>query len=584
MPMKNYIKYSFHLLPVLVIILGITVTFIITFLAYKDLILIKKQAFENTCQEYENKILSQLKANEQVLYNSAAFIASSDSISRSEWKTFQTINKSLTELPGIQGIGFVLKIHPEGLAGFEQRIRNEGFPDFRVQPEGEREIYTSVLFIEPFSGKNLKAFGFDGYTEPVRNKAMKMACENDMVTLSDKVTLIQESDTLIQPGTIMFAPVYMKEIPNETVNERCAALKGWVFCPFRMNDLLTAIIGDLKDPYLDLKIFENNLQNQEQLLFKSEDVTETTETPYSIYHNIPMMFNQKTWNLKFTKYQPLPFYFTSRILTVFITCIVISLLVFLLAVNWVKTHQKSNKISVLNNELEKTNLNKDRFISVLAHDLRSPLNSLLGFTELLKEKTEQLKPNELKSYTRFIDESARNILRLLDDLLLWAKIDSGKFPFSPEKMDVSELCRKIVHDFALIASRKNISLFPVIPDQPLYISADMMMIKTVLRNLIDNAIKFSFEDGRIDIPVEKTGNMISISVKDFGTGMAPEVKAKLFDISTITTITGTSGEKGTGMGLILCADLTKKNNGEILVDSTEGSGTVIKLIFPEFKS
>ncbi len=582
MPMKNYIKYSFHLLPVLVIILGITVTFIITFLAYKDLILIKKQAFENTCQEYENKILSQLKANEQVLYNSAAFIASSDSISRNEWKTFQTINKSLTELPGIQGIGFVLKIHPEGLAGFEQRIRDEGFTDFRVQPEGEREIYTSVLFIEPFSGKNLKAFGFDGYTEPVRNKAMKMACENDMVTLSDKVTLIQESDTLIQPGTIMFAPVYKKEIPNETVNERCAALKGWVFCPFRMNDLLTAIIGDLKDPYLDLKIFENNLQNQEQLLFKSEDVSETTETPNLITYIVPMVFNGKTWFLKFTKYQPGPDYLSSRIITVFLICFTISLLAFLLAVNWVKTHQKSNEISVLNNELEKINLNKDRFISVLAHDLRSPLNSLLGFTELLKEKTEQLKPNELKSYTRFIDESARNILRLLDDLLIWAKIDSGKFPFNPEKTDVSELCRNIVNDYTLIAGRKNISLSPDIPAEPLYINADKMTLKTVFRNLIDNAIKFSFEGGTIEILAKKDQSHVTIFIKDYGTGMAPEVKEKLFDISKITTIIGTSGEKGTGMGLILCADLVKKNNGEIQVDSIAGNGTTIKMIFPVF--
>lgn len=580
--MKNYIKYSFHFLPVLVIILGITVTFIITFLAYKDLKLIKKQAFENTCQEYENKILSQLKVNAQALYNSAAFIASSDSISRSEWKNFQSINKSLTELPGIQGIGYIIKIHPESLAGYEQRIRNEGFPDFRVKPEGDREIYTSVLFIEPFSARNLNAFGFDGYTEPVRNKAMKMACENDFVTISDKVTLKQGTDSLVQPGTIMFAPVYKYEMPKGNINERIAALKGWVFCPFRMNDLISEIIGDIEDPYFDMKIFENNLQNQEQLLFKSDEVAETLETPYLITYNVPMVFNGKTWLLKFTKYQPLPFYYSSRILTVFITCFIISLLAFLLAVNWVKTHQKSNEISILNGELEKTNLSKDRFISVLAHDLRSPLNSLLGFTELLKEKTDQLKPNELKSFTHYIDESARNILRLLDDLLTWAKIDSGKFPFNPEKTDVSELCRNIVNDYTLIAARKNISLSPDIPAEPIYINADKMTLKTVFRNLIDNAIKFSFEGGTIEILAENTGNHITISVKDFGTGMAPEVKEKLFDISTITTITGTSGEKGTGMGLILCADLVRKNKGEIMVNSIEGSGTVITLTFPEF--
>ncbi len=580
--MKNHNKYRIHFLPFLVFSIGIIVTFIITFLAYKDLKLIKKQAFENICQEYENKISSQLKANEQVLYSSAAFIAASDSISRSEWKIFQSINKSLTELPGIQGIGYIIRIHPESLADFEQRIRNEGFPDFRVQPEGNREIYTSVLFIEPFMGRNLNAFGFDGYTEPVRNNAMKMACEYDMVTLSDKVTLKQETDSLVQPGTIMFAPVYKKEMPIETAHERCSALKGWVFCPFRMNDLISGILGDLKDPYLDLKIFENNLQNQEQLLFKSTDISETIETPYSISHNIPMIFNQKTWNLRFTKYQPLPLYYSSRVLTVFITCVIISLLAVLLAVSWMKMHQKSNKISVLNKELEKTNLSKDRFISVLAHDLRSPLNTLLGFTELLKEKTDQLEPAELKSFTRYIDDSARNIFRLLDDLLTWAKIDSGKFPFNPEKTDVPELCRNIVNDYTLIAARKNISLNPEIPAEPLYINADIMTLKTVLRNLIDNAIKFSFEGGRIDILTEKKQSHISISVKDYGTGMAPEVKSKLFDISTITTVTGTSGEKGTGMGLILCADLVKKNNGEILVDSIAGSGTTIKITFPEF--
>ncbi len=580
--MKNHNKYRIHFLPFLVFSIGIIVTFIITFLAYKDLKLIKKQAFENICQEYENKISSQLKANEQVLYSSAAFIAASDSISRSEWKIFQSINKSLTELPGIQGIGYIIRIHPESLADFEQRIRNEGFPDFRVQPEGNREIYTSVLFIEPFSGRNLNAFGFDGYTEPVRNNAMKMACEYDMVTLSDKVTLKQETDSLVQPGTIMFAPVYKKEMPIETAHERCSALKGWVFCPFRMNELISGILGDQKDPYLDLKIFENNLQNQEQLLFKSTDVSETIETPYSISHNIPMIFNQKTWNLRFTKYQPLPLYYSSRVLTVFITCVIISLLAVLLAVSWMKMHQKSNKISVLNKELEKTNLSKDRFISVLAHDLRSPLNTLLGFTELLKEKTDQLEPAELKSFTRYVDDSARNIFRLLDDLLTWAKIDSGKFPFNSEKTDVPELCRNIVNDYTLIAARKNISLNPEIPAEPLYINADIMTLKTVLRNLIDNAIKFSFEGGRIDILTEKKQSHISISVKDYGTGMAPEVKSKLFDISTITTVTGTSGEKGTGMGLILCADLVKKNNGEILVDSIAGSGTTIKITFPEF--
>ena len=567
------------LLPYLVLLAGILLTELITILSFKDLKLINQQAFENTCQDYKNKILSQLKANAQVLYSSAAYISSSDSITRNEWKLFQFQNKSLNELPGIQGIGYVKKIQAGQLEQFEKLIRKEGFPDFRVKPEGPREFYTSVLYIEPFSGRNLIAFGFDAFTEPVRKKAMVLAEKSNAVVISDKVFLLQDSVSEKSPGTIMFVPIF-KNYSTHDNNNSAQYLAGWVFSPFRMNDLITGITGEWENENLNLTIYDNEGINPGSELFDSDSICTTNQTNHYYSREMPLVFNGKTWTLHFTKYQSTPDYFSFRVVAVFLAGIFISFLLFVLAINWLKMKNKSDEIFILNQELEKSNLNKDRFISVLAHDLRSPFNTLLGFTDLLNDKFEQINQNEKKTYTKYIHDSAHSIFRLLDDLLTWARLDAGKFPFNPAKTDLSEICKTVVADYAIVALKKNIQLETENADNAHFVYADNMMLKTILRNLVDNAIKFSPENGIVKIRLTNTENKIVVSVCDNGVGMTAEEKVKLFNISTIYTKPGTANEKGTGMGLILCSDLVKKHNGNIWVESAPGSGTTVSFSLP----
>ena len=570
-------KRSF--LPYLVLLAGLLLTEAITILSFKDLKLIKQQAFESTCQDYKNKILSQLKANAQVLYSSAAFISSSDSTTRSEWKLFQSQNRSLSELPGIQGVGYIKKIQPEQLVQFEKTVQKEGFPDFKVKPEGEREFYTSVLYIEPFSGRNLIAFGFDAFTEPVRKKAMMLAEESNAAVISDKVFLLQETDQKKSPGTIMFVPVF-KNYSTPANNNSTQYFAGWVFSPFRMNDLITGIAGEWNNENLNLNIYDNEGINPDLILFNSDSICMTKQTTHLYTIELPLVFNGKIWTLHFTKYQSTPDYFSIRVIAVFLAGIFISFLLFVLAINWLKMKNKSDEIFILNKELEKSNLNKDRFISVLAHDLRSPFNTLLGFTDLVNDKFEQLSENEQKTYSKYIHDSAHSIFRLLDDLLTWARLDAGKFPFHPAKTDLSEICKTVVDDYAIVALNKKIQLETENVDDPHIVYADNMMLKTVLRNLVDNAIKFSSQNGLVKISFANTENKIVVSVSDNGVGMTAEEKARLFNISTIYTKTGTANEKGTGMGLVLCSDLVKKHNGFIWVDSAPGNGTTVSFSLP----
>ncbi|MEI8312896.1 MAG: CHASE domain-containing protein [Verrucomicrobiota bacterium] len=201
-----------------------------------------KREFESICKDVESKIASRLEAHEQILRSGAAFFAGYE-VTREDWTKFYRRQKISQKLPGIQGLGFALLVPGSQLAEHIRKIRAGGFPDFRVWPEGERDLCSSSIFLEPFSGRNLRAFGYDMLTEPVRRAAMERARDQDAAVLSGKVTLVQETDQDIQAGTVMFVPVYRIDKPQETVAERRAALLGWVYSPYRMTDLMTGILG-----------------------------------------------------------------------------------------------------------------------------------------------------------------------------------------------------------------------------------------------------------------------------------------------------------------------------------------------------
>ena len=197
-----------------------------------------RQAFGYICSEVELRVVGRLREHMQILRSGAAFFADDNEVAREEWHEYAERQKLDQNLPGIQGIGFAQLVPREQLAQVAQKIRDEGFPDFRIWPAGDRDIYSSIVFLEPFSGRNLRAFGYDMFSEPVRRAAMERARDRDEVALSGKVTLVQENGQDVQAGTLMYAPVYRMGNPHKTVVERQASFLGWVYSPYRMNDLM----------------------------------------------------------------------------------------------------------------------------------------------------------------------------------------------------------------------------------------------------------------------------------------------------------------------------------------------------------
>lgn len=246
------------------------------------------------------------------------------------------------------------------------------------------------------------------------------------------------------------------------------------------------------------------------------------------------------------------------------------------------TSRKNNELQIAQYtaELSKQNAEKDRFFSIIAHDLRSPFNAFLGFTRMLEEELSSLTDDEIRKMAVSMRKSANLLFHLLENLLQWSRMQRGLISFSPEKFKLdSEIanCLELVID---AAAKKNISVFRHIPDD-LYIVADAHMFESLIRNLIFNAIKFTPQGGEIHISAKAVRNQFAvISIKDTGIGMEKSLLEKLFRLDEQTHRKGTEGEPSTGLGLIICKDFVEKHGGKIWVESEKDKGSEFFITLP----
>jgi PAS domain S-box-containing protein len=203
---------------------------------------IKRFAF--TADQVTLKIRERLNSYALILNGGAGLFAGSGRVNRTEWKAYVDKLRADDAVPGVQGIGFSQLIQPSQLAAHVAAVRAEGFPDYAVRPAGERALYSSIIYLEPFRDRNLRAFGYDMFSEPVRRAAMERARDSGLVALSGKVELVQETGKEVQAGALMYVPVYRNGAPATTLEERRAALIGWAYSPYRMGDLMTGILAD----------------------------------------------------------------------------------------------------------------------------------------------------------------------------------------------------------------------------------------------------------------------------------------------------------------------------------------------------
>lgn len=371
----------------LVLILGLVCTLFAAYIVEQRLIEDAKKRFSFSADQLTQKIHERLHTYEIVLEGCSALFRASDDISRQDWHDYIENLHLEQNIPGTQGIGFNQLIPKDKLLEHIAHVRAEGFLEYRIRPETPRDVYTSIVYIEPFVGKNLNAFGYDTFSEPIRRAAMEKARDTGKPALTRKITLVQEEgNTRMQAGTIMYAPVYQKNMPTKILEQKRAALIGWASVPYRMDDLMQGILIQWQgEEAIDLKIYDGNNASNASLLYENM-LSSTPQNASPFLQRRTINFNGHEWTLIFdTSYKISPIH-NSQVLTAIIIGLILTLL-----------------ISVLIFAIQNTTANAKRIAEML--------------TRKIQKSEAQLKKNEA-----FL----QNLIHAIPDLI-WLKDKEGVY-------------------------------------------------------------------------------------------------------------------------------------------------------------
>ena len=521
------------------------------------------QSFESASAEIQSRMETRLRAHAQLLRSGVGLFAATDIVTREQWNQFYDHARVQRYLPGLQGFGYSAVVAPRDHSRYVADTPQDSYSGHT----------TSVIYLEPSAGKNLEFLGQDMFSKEIHRQAMEMARDSAFAVLSGRVPVNQEMAEENQAEILMYIPVYIRNMPVNTVSERRAAIQGWVFSPYRIDYLTQGILGYWDSPgpkRIHLRIYDSARDPDGDLLFDSQpNMAPENKALQNLSVTLPVRLNNDEWTMVLTRRSDEFSLLNTALLMILVSGIIISLLLSLLTLSLLKTR--------------KLNSDKVRFISILGHDLRSPFNSLLGFLDILNRDFHMLGEEKVQQYLNYTHSVAKNTYGLLENLIEWSRTQSGKLKFRPELINIKDLCNDVQQQINAGARAKDISMkFQI--DETTKLFADPDMLKTILRNLCTNAIKFSHRGGEVIVRTVQDGRQVILAVSDSGVGMEPDRLTKIFKNAHLVTSRGTSSEPGSGLGLIICQELIKIHGASIRAESEPGKGTTFYCHFEQTKS
>lgn len=337
--------------------------------------------------------------------------------------------------------------------------------------------------------------------------------------------------------------------------------------------------------YLSIKDYENALKYRTKFFELSDTMRNETNIKSIAYIEAKHEYDNQLKELNLKKENEIRY---SKLITkIAILFAILMIIVSIVLYSFYRLKSKTNtqlmhkteEISELNLKLKHLNNTKDKFFSIIAHDLRSPFNAIMGFSELLAEQIREKNYENIEEYADIIQNSSQRSMDLLKNLLDWARLQTGKIEFKAVDFSLNDIVTETIALLNDAASQKSIQILNTI-NQEIKIHADPSMMGTILRNLISNAIKFSNPGGKITISTEQKENELVLLVSDNGTGISKADQLRMFKIEENFSLKGTQNETGTGLGLILCKEFIEKYEGKIWVESEEGVGSTFYFTLP----
>ena len=556
--------------------------------------------FAAYCEKIRASITHRLHDYEMILKGGAGLFYAFKDVSQAQWRAYVEYRQVKTFYPGIQGIGFAEVVPAAELQRHVEMVRAEAFPEYTVRPEGERAIYVPVVFLEPLDPRNRLALGYDMFSEPVRRAAMERARDTGMPALSGRVKLVQETGEDVQPGFLLYVPVYARGMAQGSVEERRAALRGYVYAAFRVKDLMLGIFAEVPRE-VAFQLYEGATASPEALLFESRELgvgsSKGHRSRFSSQKSLELYGH--TWTLAFHSTPEFEAKEAAQLPWIILVAgFVVTTLVFLVirAQEDIATKARAVALAerrraesdrIARQAAEEASRAKSAFLSNMSHEIRTPLNAMLGFAQIL-ERDGSLTPRQ-KEMIHTINRSGQHLLNLINDILDMSKIEAGRLQLNPVDFCLHDLLEDLEMMFRSRAEAKGLQLLMERADDlPRYVHADEAKLRQVFINLMGNAVKFT-KTGGVSVRVraetlERNSTQdthllrLVVEIEDSGPGIAADELELIFEPFRQSAAGRDAG--GTGLGLAVSRRLVELMGGSIGVRSELGKGSCFSFQVP----
>jgi CHASE1-domain containing sensor protein len=530
------------------------------------------------------KIQERLNNYAQILRGGAGLFTASTSVERAEWRDYVAALHPEQSVPGLQGVGFAQLIAPGQLGAHIASIRQQGFPDYTVRPAGERPVITSIIYLEPFRDRNLRAFGYDMFSEPVRRAAMEQARDTGNVALSGKVALVQENAKDVQAGTLMYVPVYRQGVPAATLEERRQALLGWVYSPYRMNDLMHGMLGLRElthEQTIDMQLYDGAQATPAALLFDSKpDHVPDAQAPF--YQQRKVDFGGRQWLLVFDNSLDAEHLNYASAWFVLIAGCVISALLFGLMRSVNNTRASARRmadeliatIHFREAALERSNAELTRLGEAMAHHFQEPARRLASFAHRLLVKSNLDMDADSRAALNFIDTESRRLSALVRDAQRCLALDEATVA-AGDSTDSAAALRQTIQAASATVADADIVLHEPLPRVQL---SEKTMCQ-LFAILLDNALRYRHPQRalRIEVSASSSGTRAVFRFADNGSGIEPQYRAQVLMLFTRLV---PSSIPGTGTGLALAVKIVSLTGGQLHIEDGLDGGVCVVFDLP----
>ncbi|MBC7789528.1 MAG: CHASE domain-containing protein [Anaerolineae bacterium] len=522
--------------------------------------------FESAVRATRDRVTTRMDTYSAILRGASGLFAAGP-VSQTEFRAYAAQLDIRHRYPGIQGIGFSKRLSARGQDSLSAGLRTSGRSSFPVWPDSARDQYYPTIYLEPRDRRNEPAIGFDMFTEPTRRLAMERARDSGLPSVSGKVILVQDPDGYQQTGFLMYFPVYRQGQIPPSVAERRAALEGFVFSPFRSDDVFAGIFGSERHPDVGFRVYDGPRAAPENLLHDSRLTVGGSRDTTDQSGSSSIIIAGRMWTLGFVS---LADDWIRRMLAPAMALfgLVVSFVLYVLTRSEVLARKAAERSEAV----------RARFYAAMSHELRTPLNAVIGYNQLLLEGI--YGPLEKKHETGIerSQKAAKHLLELVNDVLDLSKIEAGKIDVQIESVDIPALMEDLFTTIKPMAEASDSEVTLVCEDCGNGVQTDPRRVRQIVLNLLSNATKFGSGKPITVRCTKAEGDGVLVSVTDQGSGIPDKELHRIFEefVQMQSVKLG-----GTGLGLPISRRLAEVLGGRLEVESKVGAGSTFRLFLPK---